>query len=124
MPSYLECTFLAALFATEYRMSWLAEPTVVYRVGSPLAESRSRAYVVGQAGALQQILRLDLPSQVRRGLRRRVTGSYHFAAEYDRKGGRLADAWRWHGKSLLNLGGWRYLLYTRHLLYSRTSRFE
>src|SRR5688572_19372011 len=34
MAPYLECTFLAARFATAFRMLWLDEPTVVYNVGT------------------------------------------------------------------------------------------
>jgi hypothetical protein len=116
MPSYLECTYLAASFATGYTMRWLGEPTVAYRIGSPLAESRSRRYVVGQAAALRRILRLPLPVDVQRALRRRIATAYHSAAEYDRRAGDMQEAWRWHLASLRSTGGWRYLPFTRHLL--------
>lgn len=116
MPRYLECTYLAARFATEYRMRWSGRPTVAYRLGSPGAESESRGYVVGQADALRRILQLPLPPDVERDLRHRIAMAYHGAAEYDRRAGDLSAAWRWHLASLRSPGGWRYLPYTRHLL--------
>lgn len=116
MPSYLECTYLAASFATSYQMLWLGEPTVAYRIGSPQAESRSRRYIVGQAAALRRILRLPLPDDVKRALRRRIANAYHGAAEYDRRAGDMQKAWRWHLASLRSTGGWRYLPFTRHLM--------
>lgn len=118
MPRYLECTYLAARFATDYRMRWSGRPTVAYRLGSPGAESESRGYVVGQAAALRRILEIPLPADVERDFRRRIAKAYHDAAEYDRRAGDLADAWRWHLASLRSPGGWRFLPYTRHLLGS------
>lgn len=116
MPRYLECTYLAARFATGYRMRWSGRPTVAYRLGSPGAESRSRGYVVGQADALRRILELPLPADVARSFRRRISAAYHGAAEHDRHAGDLRAAWRWHLASLGSPGGWRYLPYTRRLL--------
>lgn len=116
MPRFLECTYLGMRFATEYAMRWIGEPTVVYNLGSPEAESRSRAYVVGQAAALRGLLSLDLPDSARARLRRRIADAYHAASGRERAGGGLAAAWRWHLASLISPGGWRYLPYTRHLL--------
>src|SRR5437868_5008226 len=69
MPRFLECTWLALRFALEHRMLWLDEPTVVYRVGSPAAESLSPEYLSGQMDALRRLLSLRLPDDVRRALR-------------------------------------------------------
>lgn len=118
MPRYLECTYLAARFATGYEMRWSGRPTVAYRLGSPGAESRSRGYVVGQADALRRILELPLPADVERDFRRRIAVAYHGAAEYDRRSGDFGAAWRWHLASLRSPGGWRYLPYTRRLIGS------
>lgn len=122
MPSYLECTFVAARFATEYRMKWLPAPTVAYRLDSPAAESRARPYVVGQADALREILQLPLPEDVRREVRARIARAYHHAAEYDLRDGSLAAAWKSHLASLREPGGWRFLPFTRHLLAPMVSR--
>lgn len=116
MPSYLECTYLALRIASEYPIVWVDTPTVIYNIGSPSAESQSRAYVLGQVRALRSIMALNLPEDVRRVLRARIADAYHAAADYDRLAGAPRDAWRWHLASLLQPAGWRYLSFTRHLL--------
>jgi len=88
----------------------------VYSVGSPAAESLSRAYVLGQVAGLRRIIALDLPDDVRRALRARIAGAYHAAADHERTAGALREAWRWHVASLLQPSGWRYLPFTRHLV--------
>lgn len=116
MPSYLECTYLALRIASEHPILWVDTPTVVYNIGSPSAESLSRAYVLGQVRALRSIMALNLPDDVRRALRARIAGAYHAAADHDRLAGSPREAWRWHLASLLQPAGWRYLSFTRHLL--------
>lgn len=116
MPSYLECTYLALKIAGEHPILWRDTPTVVYSVGSPAAESLSRAYVLGQVDALRRIIELDLPDDVRRALRSRIAGAYHAAADHERMAGALRAAWRWHLASLMQPSGWRYLPFTRYLL--------
>ncbi|MEJ7812386.1 MAG: glycosyltransferase family A protein [Gemmatimonadaceae bacterium] len=122
MPRYLECTYLAVRFATEYRMVWLDAPTVVYQVGSPFAESASLEYLVGQVPALRRILALDLPDDVRRQLRARVAVTCHMAAIHFWSDGAVGEAWRWHAASLREHGGWRHLPFTRHLLRAALRR--
>jgi glycosyltransferase involved in cell wall biosynthesis len=116
MPSFLECTYLGLRIASEHSLFWIDTPTVVYHVGSPGAESRSRAYVLGQVAALRRIIALNLPEDVRRVLRSRFASAYHSSSEHERKAGAQRAAWRWHAASLLQPSGWRYLPYTRHLL--------
>jgi len=116
MPSYLECTYLGLRIASEHSLFWIETPTVVYHVGSPSAESRSRAYVLGQVAALRRIIELNLPDDVRRVLRARVAGAYHDSSMHERNAGAWRAAWRWHAASLLQPSGWRYLPYTRHLM--------
>ena len=116
MPSYLECTYLALRIASAHPVVWIDTPTVVYNVGSPLAESLSRAYVMGQVRALQRIVELDLPSNVRAAFRARIAGAYHAAADHERNAGALLEACRWHVASMLQRSGWRYASFTRHLV--------
>jgi len=122
MPRYLECTWLAVRFATEHRMRWLGDPTVVYRVGSPSAESQSAAYVGGQMDALRRILSLPLPGDVRAALRERVAHAYHDAAVDSLRDGALVDAWRYHAWSLVGRRGWHFLPFTRHLARASLDR--
>jgi glycosyltransferase involved in cell wall biosynthesis len=116
MPSFLECTYLGLRIAAAHPILWRDTPTVVYSVGSPAAESLSRAYVLGQVDALRRIIELNLPDDVRHALRRRIAGAYHAAADHERMAGALSAAWRWHVASLVQPSGWRYLPFTRHLL--------
>jgi glycosyltransferase involved in cell wall biosynthesis len=116
MPNFAECTYLALRIASEHPIIWVDTPTVVYHVGSPAAESLSRAYVLGQVQGLRRIIALDLPDDVRRALRSRIAGAYHAAADHERMTGALRGAWRWHVASLLQPSGWHYLSFTRHLL--------
>jgi glycosyltransferase involved in cell wall biosynthesis len=116
MPSYLECTYFALRIAAEHPIVWRDTPTVVYSVGSPAAESLSRAYVLGQVAGLRRIIALNLPEDVRRALRARIAGAYHAAADHERTAGALLEAWRWHLASLMQPSGWRYLPFTRHLV--------
>jgi glycosyltransferase involved in cell wall biosynthesis len=116
MPSFLECTYLALRIATEHPIVWRDTPTVVYSVGSPAAESLSRAYVLGQVAGLRRIIALNLPEDVRRALRSRIAGAYHSAADHERMAGARLASWRWHVASLVQPSGWRYLPFTRHLL--------
>ena len=116
MPRYRECTYLALRFAIEHTMVWLQEPTVIYNVGSPHAESRSRGYLMEQVGALRRILELPLPPAVRRRVRHEVAAAFHDMADFRWAAGELDEAWRLHLRSLREWGGVRYLPFTRHLL--------
>lgn len=116
MPEYLECTYLGLRLASEHRMVWLDTPSVIYTVGSPGAESSSRAYVLGQVAALRRIIALPLPADARRTLRARIAGAYHAAANHEREIGALGAAWRWHVRCLLEPSGWRYAPFMRHLV--------
>jgi glycosyltransferase involved in cell wall biosynthesis len=116
MPKHLECTYFALRIATEHPIVWMDVPTVVYNVGSPAADSQTRAFVLGQVRALRRIIQLDLPDDVRHAYRMRIACAYHSAAEHERKSGALLAACRWHIGSLLQPAGWRYALFTRHLV--------
>lgn len=116
MPRHRECTYLALRFASEYHMRWLQEPTIVYNLGSPFAASRSREYLLGQVDALHSLLTLPLPQRVRARLRWQVAAALHEGADFLWSVGELDDAWRLHLRSLVAMGGLRFLPFTRHLL--------
>ena len=116
MPRFLECTYLAVRFAIAERLLFLDEPTVVWHAGRPGSQSWSRSHRLGQADALQRILKLSLPAPFRAGAMRKFTAACHAAADLYLEERDLGEAWRWHLRSLRGSGGWRYLLYTRRLL--------
>lgn len=115
MPPYLEWTYLAVLLALERRIAFLDTPTFVYSEDTPRSLSKSREYVLRQPAALQTVLRLPLPSDVKRVLHRKYVAAMHGASVEDLGHGQRIKAWKWHLRSLLHPYGWRYLTYTRHL---------
>ncbi len=117
MPRYLENTYLAIRFATGYRFRFADRPTVVWHLDTPWSESKSAAYLLGQVGALERILSLELPSDVRAGWRRHLAGACHEIAGRALMEGDRAAAWRWHLRSLWEPGGWRFIPYTRRLVW-------
>jgi glycosyltransferase involved in cell wall biosynthesis len=116
MPSYRETTYLGIRFATAYRMRFLDRPTVVHRRNTPGSLSGARAYLLGGAPALDRILALELPVDVRVVLQRHLADAQHVAAELRAGEGAFRDAWLWHFRSLRGRGGWRYLPFTAHML--------
>jgi len=115
MPPHLEWTYLALRLALERRIAFLDAPTFVYSADTPDSLSKSSEHVLRQPGALQAVLRMELPPDVRRALRRKYVAAMHGASVKDLEQGRRADAWKWHLRTLLHVYGWRYLTYTRHL---------
>jgi hypothetical protein len=100
MPRYLECTFLAIQFALRYRTIFLQEPTVHWDAATPGGEHLTDAAVLAQPAALQQLLSLDIPSQLRSTLRRNLAAAYHAAANHYLEHGDVRAAWRQHVRTL------------------------
>jgi len=117
MPTYLENTYLALRFGLDYRFAYLDEPTMIRHLDTPDSVSKSEAYLHGQFDALRRLLELPLPVDVRDGFRRRVAEVSHSASVRALAGGALRPAWAWHLRSLVARGGWRYLAYTRRLVF-------
>jgi glycosyltransferase involved in cell wall biosynthesis len=122
MPRFLECTYLALRLAIDYRVRFLDCPTVVYHVDTPLSESNSLDYRLGQAAAFRRLLELDLPQDVRARFRTRLRRACHANAKFYLDEGSVTKGWCWHLESLQEPGGWRYLPYTARLLYAGLAR--
>jgi hypothetical protein len=122
MPRFLECTYLALRLVIHHRTRFLDNPTVVYCVDTPLSESNSLDYRLGQPAGLRRLLDLDLPHDVRAQFRTRLRRACHANAEFYLGERSLTKAWHWHLESLQESGGWRYLPYTGRLLYSGLPR--
>jgi hypothetical protein len=102
-------------------MHFMAEPTVIWHTDSPLSVSASSDYIVGQVPALERILELDLPPDVRRRYREAVAPACNTIARRCAAEGRLREAWSWHLRSLREAGGWRHIGFTRQLLRPRAA---
>ena len=115
MPAYLEWTYLALVLALERRIAFVPTPTFVYNADTPGSLSKSREYVLGHPAAIKTMLRLPVPPDVRRRLRRKYVAALHGASVTGLSLGRTSLAWRFHMRTMISPWGWRYLSYTRHL---------
>lgn len=120
MPRYLEWTSLALRLCQSRRIAFLGEPTVIHHEGHEFSVDASTAARLGSPAAFDVLLALDLPAEIRRQLRRKQSASFHHAAETCRASGDLGAAWRAHAASLMSVSGWRFLPYTRRLLWGRS----
>jgi glycosyltransferase involved in cell wall biosynthesis len=116
IPQYVEWTYLGLCISLRRRIVFLNCPTFVYHTDSPGAVSKSREYDLGLPGAIDRLLRMDLPRDVRPLLEARLTAAHHTAAGRELRHGDPGAAWRWHLRCLRRRHGWRYVLYTRHLI--------
>jgi glycosyltransferase involved in cell wall biosynthesis len=57
-----------------------------------------------------------VPPNIRSSLAGKGAAVYHSTSHYCLQSGDLGQAWRMHASSI-RMGGWRYLTYTRHLLF-------
>lgn len=115
IPASLEWTYLALLLALRKRISFVDKPTFVYNRDTRNSLSKTKNWIVSQPAALRQMMRLDVPADVKSRLRTRYVSALHSASGAELNGGRRGQAWRWHLMSLGHWCGWRYVSYTRHL---------
>jgi hypothetical protein len=116
MPKYLECTYLAIRFVTEFRTLFLEEPTVVWHTDTPASASKSPEYLLSAPSSLHRILELELPPDIHAVFGERLAPALHEVAEWYRSSGQGWAAWKFHLASLASPGGRRYLPYSLKLL--------
>ena len=121
IPRYREWTYLALRLALTRRISFVEQPTFVYRTDTPDSLSKSRAYCLAGPPAVARMLELPLPADVRAALRVRLAGDMHSASSRELADGNYRAAWRWHCQSLVQPSGWRYLPYGWKLLLGSLS---
>lgn len=115
MPDYLEWTWLALKLAhRRHRILFLDEPT--YRLNRHEPDSLSLSPHSGLPAAIRAILALNLPTDVRREFRQRLSASLHEVSDRARRRGDYRLAWRSHVASLRVQPSLRWLFYTRRLL--------
>jgi glycosyltransferase involved in cell wall biosynthesis len=122
MPRMLECTFLALQLVLHCRVCFIDRPTVVWNTDTPGSESKSREYLIGYAAALEQLLELPLPPDIRQWLQASRTSAQHDRADLHLRERALLKAWPWHIRSLSNPGGWRHAPFTLRLLLAALRR--
>jgi glycosyltransferase involved in cell wall biosynthesis len=117
LPKYMEWTLLAfRMLCAGKRVRFVDRPT--YRINdTPMSASKSREYRIATAGVIERLLALQLPADIRRGLRRRLLAARHDLSVMNLEEGDRAAAWKLHLQSLAGLDGLRYLTYTRRLVF-------
>jgi glycosyltransferase involved in cell wall biosynthesis len=118
MPESLECSYIALRLATTYRLKFLQAPTVIWNQHTPDSLSKSRAFSLSQPKAHERLLELNLPSYARRKVLERIAVSLHSISDLHLREGNRLEAWRWHLRSVFRRKGYRYLPYTRRLLWA------
>jgi hypothetical protein len=115
MPRYLECTYLAVRLATTHRTCFLDEPTIAWSTDTPQSASKSREYAIGAEAALERILALDLPPDVRQAFRGKLADAQHSVVRLYMAEGAWRAAWEQHLRSLRGPRFWRFLTLTPRL---------
>ena len=78
---YLEWTYMAFRLATEANIHFISEPTfVIHDTSGSL--SKSDEYSLAHAVVLARILNLELPNEIRKGLKIKLSASFHGLARY------------------------------------------
>lgn len=122
MPAYLEWTWLAFKLARRRTIRFLDEPTYRLNRSEPDTLSFSDEFFEGLPEAIRAMLLLDLPADVRRELRKRLSASLHDMSDRARRAGDYRLAWRSHVASLRVQPSLRWLFYTRRLLLPAASQ--
>ncbi len=113
---YLEWTYFAFRLALESKIEFISDPTFVIHA-TPGSLSESDEYVEAHPFILGRILELNLPANIRKGLKSKLAASLHDTAEHYRQQGAIRKAWANHIRSILKSDGiLRYSLYTRKLI--------
>lgn len=118
--AYVEWTWLAfKLCLDNKKLATISEPT--FRIhDTPDSASKSPAYSNAISDLYQRMLRCAPPRHIRTMVLKRIGASLHSDANSLWKQGCWGKAWEAHLKSLFYPGGWRYLTFSRHLLFPST----
>lgn len=113
--TYHEWTMLAFQLALKRRIRFLNEPTHQIHDSSS-SISKTEAYLLARPQLYRDMLRYDIPADVRRKIREKLATAYHDASDSSLAHGKLGAAWNYHVRSLFLPGGLSFLSYTRKLL--------
>jgi len=116
IPRAMEWTYLGTLLALKRKIVFLDVPTFIYNRDTTDSLSKSKPYVLNTPQAIQKLMQLDMPAELRALVRKKHVQSLHEASHRELEDGNLSEAWKWHLRTLTHPYGWRYLPYTRHLV--------
>lgn len=116
LPDHLELTCLALRLSRACRILRVNVPTYIIHEGAADQVSHSMTYIREVPRVLTLILQEAQRPDIRALLRERLRDTLHGAADAELAMGNRWAACRYHLRSLLHPGGWRYLPFTRHLV--------
>jgi glycosyltransferase involved in cell wall biosynthesis len=116
IPKYLEWTYLGVILSLRRKILFVNHPTYVYRTDNKVSISKSRECALMRPQAIERLLKLDVPRDVRALIKGKLAAARHRASSCELAAGNYAAAWFWHMRSLMLGQGWKYLTYTRHLM--------
>ena len=116
IPPAMEWTYLGTLLSLKRKIVFVDTPTFVYNRDTSDSLSRSKHYFLSTPDAMKRLMELELPSEIRALVRKKHVQSLHAASDLELMEGNVAEAWKWHLRTLIHPYGWRYLTYTRHLV--------
>lgn len=122
LVSYFEWTLIGLrLLLARKNLVFLDIP--VFRIHpTPQSLSRSSAYEAAGCDFLDGLLLLALPAALRVRVKESLAVAYNTRSLVHLRSGELLSAWRWHLRTLVAPGGWRYLPYTLRLSTGVTRR--
>ena len=115
----MEWTALGIRLARERRAVFSNRATGIY-VDTPDSASKRSRHTESMIALMRSLRHDDLPHKTRRLIERKYVGGYHLLAQAALQSGRPLAAWRYHLHSLARPQGWRYLTFTRKLLWPRS----
>src|SRR5262249_50319520 len=104
IPPYREWTYLGLRLALDRTIRYVNRPTFVYHADTDGSLSKSKAYTLAEPRAIDEMLHLDLPSDVRTMVRAHLRSGLHNASDRERLDGNYVDAWGWHLRCLAQAG--------------------
>jgi glycosyltransferase involved in cell wall biosynthesis len=111
-----ECTLLAFRLANHnIKVKVNTKPLAIIH-DSPNSESKSEHFITKEPDVIKTIIKMDLPKDITSELKQKLSKSFHNNSTYYLNRGLIFKAIHAHINSLILPGGFKYLLYTRHLL--------
>jgi glycosyltransferase involved in cell wall biosynthesis len=98
------------------RIRFLDVPTYILNE-TPESLSRSDAYCRAEPPFLTSMLEFDLAPRYRKRIREKILESLHTLAGRALAAGRIGEAWGYHVRSLMRPQGFKYVVFTRHLVW-------
>lgn len=119
---FAEWTWLAYCLALDRKRVRVVDVETFVIHDSVVSRSKSDAYRASYKRLFERMLERKPPPAVRRWVSAKLGEALHDLSDEALGAGALADAVRFHLRSLLQTGGRRYLAYSRHIAFAMLSR--